>query len=62
MDDDRELFGEIASLIATGALDLFVDEDIAYAQRLIRAGVPSDVANDPRVKGYFADRSVQYGP
>ena len=26
--------------IATGALDLFVDEDIDYATRLIRAGVP----------------------
>jgi hypothetical protein len=29
---------------------------------LVRAGVASDVANDPRVKAYFADRSVQYGP
>ena len=29
--------------IATGALDLFVDEDIDYAQRLIRAGVPTEL-------------------
>lgn len=29
---------------------------------LVRAGVPSDMANDPRVKAYFADRMVQYGP
>lgn len=31
------------TFIATGALDLFVDEDIAYAQRLIRAGVPTEL-------------------
>lgn len=29
--------------IGTGALDLFLDEDIAYAQRLIRAGVAVDL-------------------
>ena len=29
---------------------------------LVRAGVASDVANDPRVVAYFADRSVQQGP
>lgn len=29
---------------------------------LIKVGVSSDVANDPRVKAYFADRMVQYGP
>ena len=29
---------------------------------LIRVGVPSDIANDPRVVAYFADRSVQQGP
>lgn len=29
---------------------------------LVRAGVNSDVANDPRVLAYFADRSVQQGP
>ena len=31
------------TFISTGALDLFVDEDIAYAQRLIRAGVPTEL-------------------
>ncbi|QNN65283.1 alpha/beta hydrolase [Sphingomonas rhizophila] len=30
------------SYIATAALDLFVDEDIDYAQQLIRAGVPTE--------------------
>jgi triacylglycerol lipase len=29
--------------IATGSLDLFLDEDIAYAQRLLRAGVPTEL-------------------
>lgn len=31
------------ALILVGALDLFRDEDIAYAQRLWRAGVPADL-------------------
>jgi acetyl esterase/lipase len=31
------------TFIATGALDLFVDEDIAYATRLIRAGIPTEL-------------------
>jgi acetyl esterase/lipase len=31
------------TFISTGALDLFVDEDIDYAQRLIRAGVPTEL-------------------
>lgn len=35
-----DLAGLPPAFIATGALDLFVDENIDYAQRLIRAGVP----------------------
>ncbi|MGZ4509866.1 MAG: alpha/beta hydrolase [Mycobacterium sp.] len=31
------------TFIATAALDLFVDEDMSYAQRLIRAGVPTEL-------------------
>jgi acetyl esterase/lipase len=31
------------TLIVTGALDLFRDEDIAYAQRLLQSGVPTDL-------------------
>ena len=31
------------SFIAVGAIDLFVDEDIAYANRLILAGVPTEL-------------------
>lgn len=38
-----DLSGLPPTYIATGALDLFVDEDIAYAQRLIRAGVPVEL-------------------
>lgn len=38
-----DLSGLPPTFINTGALDLFVDEDIAYAQRLIRAGVPTEL-------------------
>src|SRR5258708_40193103 len=33
--------------IAVGALDLFVDENIEYAQRLIQAGVPTELHVSP---------------
>ncbi len=39
----EDLSGLPPTFISTGALDLFVDEDIAYAQRLIRAGVPTEL-------------------
>jgi len=39
----QDLQGLPPSYIATGALDLFVDEDIAFAQRLLRAGVPTEL-------------------
>lgn len=38
-----DLGGLPPTFISTGALDLFIDEDIAYAQRLIRAGVPTEL-------------------
>lgn len=38
-----DLAGLPPTYIMTGALDLFVEEDIAYAQRLIRAGVPTEL-------------------
>jgi acetyl esterase/lipase len=31
------------TFISTGALDLFVEEDIDYARRLIRGGVPTEL-------------------
>lgn len=31
------------TFLLTGALDLFVDENVAYAQRLIRSGVPTEL-------------------
>lgn len=46
--------------IATGALDLFVDEDIAYATRLIRAGVPVELHVYPG--GYHAFDIFADGP
>lgn len=39
----EDLSGLPPAFITTGALDLFVDENIAYAQRLIRAGVPVEL-------------------
>lgn len=37
------LSGLPRAYIATGALDLFVDEDVEYARRLLRAGVPVEL-------------------
>jgi len=37
-----DLSGLPPAYICVGALDLFVDEDIAYAKRLLRAGVPTE--------------------
>ncbi|PXA86881.1 arylesterase [Nostoc sp. 3335mG] len=39
----KDLAGLPPTFLCTGALDLFVDEDIAYATRLIRAGVPTEL-------------------
>lgn len=38
-----DLSGLPPSFISTGALDLFVEEDIEYARRLLRAGVPTEL-------------------
>jgi acetyl esterase/lipase len=38
-----DLGGLPPTFIGTGALDLFVDEDIDYAARLIRAGIPTEL-------------------
>ena len=38
-----DLAGLPPTFIMTGALDLFVEEDIDYARRLIRAGVPTEL-------------------
>ncbi len=39
----ENLKGLPATFIAVGSLDLFVDENIEYAQRLLAAGVPTDL-------------------
>jgi acetyl esterase/lipase len=53
------------TFIAVGALDLFLDEDLEYARRLVHAGVPTemhvysgafhgfDLAADAKVSRYF---------
>lgn len=38
-----DLSGLPPAYISVGSLDLFVDEDIAYAQRLLRASVPTEL-------------------
>lgn len=42
-----DLAGLPPTFIMTGALDLFVDEDIDYARRLIAAGVPTELHVHP---------------
>ena len=39
----QDLAGLPPTFLCTGALDLFVDEDMRYASRLIRAGVPTEL-------------------
>jgi len=39
----ENLAGLPPAFIGVGAIDLFVDEDIAYAQALIRQGVPTQM-------------------
>ncbi|MBV9509495.1 MAG: alpha/beta hydrolase fold domain-containing protein, partial [Caulobacteraceae bacterium] len=39
----ENLSGLPPAYIACGALDLFIDENLAFARRLIRAGVPTEV-------------------
>jgi acetyl esterase/lipase len=39
----EDLSGLPPTCITTGALDLFVEEDLEYARRLIRAGVPTEL-------------------
>lgn len=39
----KDLTGLPPTFIATGSLDLFTEEDIEYARRLLRAGVPTEL-------------------
>jgi triacylglycerol lipase len=39
----QNLEGLPPAYISVGSLDLFLDEDIEYAQRLLRAGVPTEL-------------------
>jgi len=39
----EDLRGLPPAFIAVGSIDLFVDEDIAYARRLVNAGVPTEL-------------------
>jgi triacylglycerol lipase len=39
----EDLAGLPSTFIAVGALDLFVEEDMDYARRLVHAGVPTEL-------------------
>ena len=39
----EDLTGLPPAFISTGSLDLFLEEDIEYARRLLRAGVPTEL-------------------
>jgi acetyl esterase/lipase len=54
----EELRGLPPAYVDVGELDLFRDEDIAYAQRLLQAGVPTELHVTP---GAF-HASEMYGP
>ncbi|WP_066817894.1 alpha/beta hydrolase [Sphingomonas mali] len=43
----KDLAGLPPTFIGVGSIDLFVDEDIAYAHRLVDAGVPTDLVVVP---------------
>ena len=43
----QSLAGLPPTYICVGSLDLFVDEDIEYARRLIQAGVPTELHHYP---------------
>ena len=54
-----DLAGLPPTYIATGALDLFVDENLEYAHRLIRAGVPTELHVYPgAVHGFHFDQTA----
>lgn len=54
----EDVTGLPPSFIAVGAIDLFVDEDIAYANPLILAGVPTELHVDPGGFQGFAIRDA----
>lgn len=50
----RDLTGFPPTWLAVGDLDLFLDEDIAFAQRLMRAGVPTELHVYPgAIHGFY---------
>lgn len=57
----ESLAGLPRTFIATAALDLFIDENLEYARRLIRAGVPTEMHVFPgayHAFDFFADAAV----
>ncbi|WP_375383334.1 alpha/beta hydrolase [uncultured Sphingomonas sp.] len=55
-----DLSGLPPTFIAVGALDLFVDENIAFAHRLIRSGVPTELHIYPGAfHGFHFDQAAE---
>jgi acetyl esterase/lipase len=57
-----DLAGLPPAVIVVGALDLFVDEDIEYGRRLLRAGVPTELHLYPGAfHGFFSFEATDLG-
>ncbi|GAA3749089.1 alpha/beta hydrolase [Salinactinospora qingdaonensis] len=57
-----DLAGLPPTFIGVGSLDLFLDENITYAQRLLRAGVPAELHIHPGAfHGYFGFEGIELG-
>jgi acetyl esterase/lipase len=57
-----DLSGLPPAFISVAALDLLLEEEVAYAQRLIRAGVPTELHVDSRYPAMYAAVAEDYGP
>ncbi|HWS37920.1 MAG TPA: alpha/beta hydrolase fold domain-containing protein [Actinoplanes sp.] len=57
-----DLSGLPRAFVATGTLDLFLDENVDYARRLMRAGVPAELHVEPgAVHGYLGMPGTRLG-
>ncbi|WP_307837662.1 alpha/beta hydrolase [Actinoplanes couchii] len=57
-----DLSGLPRAFVATGTLDLFLDENVDYARRLMRAGVPTGLHVEPgAVHGYLGMPGTRLG-
>jgi acetyl esterase/lipase len=57
----QDLAGLPPTFIGVGTLDLFLDEDIEYARRLLRSGVPTELRVYPRATHGFMNAPTTSG-